>query len=121
MSTTDRNTRSIAASSSSFDFGGQVYTFELVNPVQVEPGDIVGIETELLCPNSNNFDNIRSVNVSGSDSDVLSYRRSTVSTLYTLNPLTTTTQPVIPLLIPVYGQFDLSSSDIGNSNNGRRD
>ena len=104
VSTTADNVRYITS------VDGPLYKYELTNPIQVEPGDIVGIEkSTTFCSNPANFDNIRSLNVSQSESTVLSYMRSTEETRFILDPdIVAPVTGIIPLLKPVYGQFNLT-------------
>ena len=93
-----------------FDVDGSIFTYELSTPAIVQPGDIVGIEIDNLCSNTQTFDNILSLNVSGIGSTTRVYRRSSTSsrltpssssvfTMNTLVPLVT------PNVLPTIGQF----------------
>lgn len=84
-----------------------LYTFELYGPAIVEPGDIVGVETEFTCDTPENIDNIRSLNVSESNLEVLSYRSSFSGTTFFADPMSTSAMSdLIPLLVPAFGQFN---------------
>ena len=84
---------------------GPIFTYELASPVQVKPGDIVGIELGLSCSLSEDFDNVLSLNVSGTDSSFLSYRRqSSGSTFFLQSPSITIEQDYIPLIEAVVGK-----------------
>ena len=103
ITTTAGNIQSI----SSFELDGPLYTYELRNPMPVEPGDIVGIAMGSTCINPENFDNIRSLNDSVGNPDALSYRGLLWGTRFILDFSETTKEEfgIIPLLIPVYGQL----------------
>ena len=103
-----------AGNTANFDVDGSIFTYELSTPTIVKPGDIVGVEIDNLCSDSQTFDNIFSLNVSGLGSTTTAYRSSsftfrfilssssiTVFTMNTLIPLVT------PIVLPTIGQFEL--------------
>ena len=97
-----------------FDVDGSIFTYKLSTPAIVQPGDILGVDIDDLCRNTQTFDNILSLNVSGIGSTTRVYRRPTSSsrlnpslfsvsvfTMNTLIPLVT------PIILPTIGQFEL--------------
>ena len=107
VSTTKFNVRYITPVTSSFALDESLHNYELTNPIQVQPGDFVGIETEFSCTPPDNFDNILSLNVSESNTNMLSYRRSFGGTQFFLLNSTSTmaVNGIIPILMPVFGQL----------------
>ena len=99
VSTTERNTASVTEDESFF-------TYELAKPVQVEPGDIVGVELDTFCGTSVAFDNILSVNVSGSGQTFSSYWRVSSSRSFHLEFSAEMEQDFIPLIQAITGQFN---------------
>ena len=82
---------------------GPIFTYNLATPVQVQPGDIVGVATGFSC--GENFDNILSWNVSGNGSSYLSYRQDGARfTFYLSSPSITTEQDFVPLVEAVVGR-----------------
>ena len=100
VSTTEGNVRQF------FDIR-PIFSYLLAKPIQVEPGDIVGIETGTQCGPSQPFDNIQSRNVSGSDQFLTSYRRFSGTTSFNINSSTAIgiEQNLIPLIQDTIGQF----------------
>ena len=98
LSTTEGNTATLTQA-------GQIFTYELDSPVQIKPGDIVGVELGLSCSLSETFDNILSLNVSGTGSSFLSYRRQTFGSTFFLQSSIATEQDYIPLVQAVVGKL----------------
>ena len=102
VSATGANVRYITFSSDE-----SVFIYELIKPVQVQQGDIVGISKGVLCRSSDNFDNVLSLNISWSNSTNLSYRRYSGRTRFFLeSPFIATKDDLVPLVIPVFGKFN---------------
>ena len=99
VSTTEGNTASITEDESFF-------RYELTRPVQVEPGDTVGVEMATFCGISIHFDNIFSLNVSGSGQTFSSYWRGYSSTSFQLEFTAEMEQDFIPLIQAITGQFN---------------
>ena len=98
-STTEGNT-------AKFNVNGLISTYMLATPVQVEPGDIVGIETGTSCGPSQPFGNIQSINISGSVQPFSSFRRKSGTTTFNLNSSDVVMeQDYIPLIQDTIGQF----------------
>ena len=76
-----------------------VYTYKLAAPMEVQPADIVGIETQLGCTPTDTSVDVLSLNVSENEITVLSYWTSLNSSL-----LFSETD-IIPLVTPVIGQL----------------
>ena len=84
---------------------GTLFTYVLASPVQVQPGDIVGVEQGTSCSLSEFFDNILSRNISGTNSTFLSYRSSQPgSTFFFRISSTDREQDFIPLIEPIVGK-----------------
>ena len=88
---------------------GPIFTYELASPVQVQPGDIVGVErgTSESCSFTERLDNILSLNISGTDLTFSSYRNSEFSgSLFFLQPRTIAgvnrEEDYIPLIEPIF-------------------
>ena len=85
---------------------GPIFIYELASPVLVEPGDIVGVEIERLCIQSEDYDNVLSFNISGTGSSYLSYRQEGPESTFYLQPLySTTEQDFVPLIEAVVGEL----------------
>ena len=77
----------------------------LATPVQVEPGDIVGIETGTLCDPSQPSDNIQSLNIR-MNGRFKSFRRNSGTTTFNLDVSTTIMERhFIPLIQDIIGEF----------------
>lgn len=99
---TDKNVRRLT-----FGRDESVFIYELIKPVQVQPGDIVGISKSVLCRSPDNFDNILSLNISWSNSTNISYRRYSGGTQFFLeSPFTVIEDDLVPLVMPVFGKFN---------------
>lgn len=86
---------------------GSVFAYELARPVQVQPGDIVGVESaSRTCGNFYVFNNILSLNVSGNSSaSSLSYMQSgTQTTFFLESPQVSHKRDYLPLLDAVMGK-----------------
>ena len=106
ISTTRENIDKIALT-----LNESLFTYELTDPVQVQPGDIFGIEKGVFCASPENFDNILSQNISGSNSTTLSYRRSSGGRQFSLDSFSGVIEDdLIPLVMPVFGQFEVPYS-----------
>lgn len=89
---------------------GPIFTYVLASPVQVQPGDIVGIEQGTSCSSSLFFDNILSLNISGTTSTFQSYRNPHPSSTFNLRISSTDReQDFIPLIEPVVGKWTCSN------------
>ena len=100
MSATDENLRYLT-----FSLDESVFTYELTRPVEVQPGDIVGISKGVLCRSSDNFDNILSLNISWSNSTDISYRGFYGGTRFFLeSPFRATENDLVPFIMPVFGK-----------------
>ena len=103
LNTTARNTAGITQD-------GPILTYELASPVQVQPGDIVGVEQGSSCSIGqilNFLDNVLSLNISGTNSTFLSYRNSEPGSMFFLQPLIGTIdreEDYIPLIQPIVGK-----------------
>ena len=85
---------------------GPIFTYLLATPVQVEPGDIVGIETGTSCGPSQPFGNIQSMNISGRVQPFISFRRKSGTTTFNLNSSDVVMErDYIPLIQDTIGQF----------------
>ena len=107
QSTTDGNTVT-------FDVDGSIFTYELSTPAVVQPGDILGIEIDGLCSNTQTFDNILSLNVSGIGSTTTAYKSFIHSSRFVLSfsavtafPMNTLVPLATPIILPTIGQFEL--------------
>ena len=100
-STTERSTVTVTITQD-----GQKFTYELSSPVLVEPGDIVGVELGRFCAPFEDLDNVLSLNISGTGSSFLSYRKDGSGTRFFL-PSTSVTpqQDFVPLIEAVVGEF----------------
>ena len=99
VSTTEGNT-------ANFIVNGLTFTYMLATPVQVEPGDIVGIETGTSCGPSQPFGNIQSLNISGSVQPFTSFRRKSGTTTFNVNSSDVVKErDYIPLIQDTIGQF----------------
>ena len=97
-STTEGNTAMLTVDESFF-------TYELDQPVRIEPRDIMGIEMSGFCRPSQSYDNILALNVSGNNSTSLSYRRSFGGQLFLLDSSSVSKERnVVPLIAPVIGE-----------------
>ena len=98
LTTTEGNTAEITQV-------GPIFTYELRSPAQVQPGDVIGVELGLSCSFTEGFDNVLSVNISGTgSSSFLSYRRPTSRRIFVLQPSSIITeQDYIPLIEAVVG------------------
>lgn len=55
---------------------GSIFTYELATPVQVQPGDIIGVEISSMCMMVEIYSNVLTLNVSGNSStSTMSYWR----------------------------------------------
>ena len=100
-STTERRTVTVTITQD-----GQTFTYELSSQVLVEPGDIVGVELGRFCAPFEDLDNVLSLNISGTGSSYLSYRKVGSGTRFSL--LSTSVTPVqdfVPLIGAVVGEF----------------
>ena len=83
-----------------------IFSYQLASPVQVKPGDIVGIELGFSCASSEGFDNIMSENISGTGSSYLSYRRAASGSLFFVQSSSVTAEhDYIPLIEAVVGKL----------------
>lgn len=99
MSTTERNTAKATVDESFF-------TYELLSPVQIQPGDIVGVERGPGCAPFGTPDNIMSLNASAIESiqPSQSYgRTSTRSTFFIEFDSMFTEDELIPLIQTIIG------------------
>ena len=104
VSTTEGNT---AKTTESAENGGSLFTYELAMPIQVQPGDMVGVE--IFCPGIQPSDklNILSLDVSESgSSSALAYKRSgSGSLLFLETSLIFREQNYLPLIEAVTGEL----------------
>jgi hypothetical protein len=100
ISTTERNIVTITQD-------GPIFIYDLASPVVVEPGDVVGIELEYLCIESEDYDNVLSFNISGTGSTYSSYRQAGSESTFYLEPFYcgTPEQDLIPLIDAVVGEL----------------
>ena len=99
MSTTEKNTAKVIVDESFF-------TYELLTPVQIQPGDIVGVERGQACAPFGTPENIMSLNVSATEpmQSSQSYQRiSTLSTFFIKSESTLTDDKLIPLIQAITG------------------
>ena len=83
---------------------GAVFTYELLSPVEVLPGDVVGVEMGFIGFGGTS-NNIIALNISGSGSNALSYRTSGSGPSFILQSVSNVReQDIIPLLQAVVGQ-----------------
>ena len=90
---------------------GLIFTYELASPVPVEPGDTVGVVLQYLCIESEDYDNVLSLNISGTGSNYLSYRQAGPESSFYLEPLlyyATAEQHLIPFIEAVVGELTLN-------------
>lgn len=83
---------------------GSIITYELASPVQVEPGDIVGIELQTNSPSScyrTATGNILSVDLSRADKTSRSYRHFEIHSNFRATYLVPFIQPVIGKIMHV--------------------
>ena len=74
-------------------------TYELTSPVQIEPGDIVGIEQESNFCSYTGLGNILSLDLSSTDKISQSYRQSEVQPNFRATYLVPLIQPVIGKIV----------------------
>ena len=84
------------------------FTYKLISPVAVQPGEVVGINKGIYCSSTLNYDNVLGVNMSGIVTDALSFQRvlGTTSSLFPVDP--TAINPnsqIIPLIEPIFGKL----------------
>ena len=92
---------------------GSIFTYELTSPVEVLPGDIVGIEKGFISFGGTS-NNVIALNVSGSGSNSESYRSSGSGPSFILqSPLNTREQHYIPLLQAIIGELTIKLSMTG--------
>jgi hypothetical protein len=85
---------------------GPIFTYELASPVPVEPGDIVGVELGRFCAPLEDLDNVLSLNISGTGSSYLSYRKDGSDlTFFLPSSSITPEQDFVPLIEPVVGEL----------------
>ena len=83
---------------------GIVFTYELASPVQFQPGDIVGVElSSYTCSIFGGFDNILSLDISGTGITSQSYRQFGTGSTFRVsqNPFTN----LVPFIQPVIGKI----------------
>ena len=103
LTTQYKRTSTTEGNTANFIVNGPIFTYVLATPVQVEPGDIVGIEMGTLC---RSFDNIQSVNASVNGRSFTSYRRNSDATTFNLDSSTTVLERnFIPLIQDTIGQL----------------
>jgi hypothetical protein len=100
ISTTGRNIVTITQD-------GPIFTYDLASPVVVEPGDVVGVELEYLCIESEDYDNVLSFNISGTGSTYLSYRQAGSESSFYLE-YATPEQHLIPLIEALVGELTVN-------------
>lgn len=93
VSTTENNVAIVSLNAS-------YITYKLSKAIQVQPQDIVGIETGFSCPFNGMRDNILSLNISGSGTSTLSYSRPRSGTIFFLSQFSGNTleRDLIPLI-----------------------
>ena len=92
---------------------GTLFTYVLASPVQVRPGDIVGVEQGTLCSLSEFFDNLLSLNISGTTTTFLSYRSPLPGSTFKLRISSTDReQDFIPLIEPIVGKWTVNVQSI---------
>ena len=81
-------------------------TYTMATPAQVQSGDIVGIGMGFRCAPFGTPDNIMSLNVSRSGSNILSYIQPRRGSIFYLNRFTTSNKTnLIPLIQVAIGKF----------------
>ena len=91
---------------------GAVFTYELISPVEVLPGDVVGIEMGFISFGGTS-NNVIALNTSGSGLSSTSYRTSGSGPSFILqSPLNTRETDIIPLLQAVIGELKIYSSSV---------
>ena len=86
---------------------GAVFTYELFSPVDILPGDIVGVEMGFISFGGTS-NNVIALNTSGNGSTSLSYRRSGGGPSFILqSPTNIQERGIIPLLQAVIGELTI--------------
>jgi hypothetical protein len=83
---------------------GAVFTYDLLSPVEVLPGDVVGVVMGFISFGSTS-NNIIALNTSGNGSNSLSYRMSGSGSSFRLQSVTNVReQDIVPFLQAVVGE-----------------
>ena len=83
---------------------GLIITYEFDSPVEIQPGDIVGIEQDLsACPTIKGYDDILSLEIGDTGSISKSYRQFGTGSMFNVTQDPTTY--LIPFLQPVIGKL----------------
>ena len=86
---------------------GTVFTYELISPVEVLPGDIVGVEMGFISFGSTS-NNVIALNISGSGSTSMSYRTSGSEPSFIPQPtLNIQERDIVPLLQAIIGKLNI--------------
>ena len=86
---------------------GAAFTYELISPVEVLPGDIVGIEMGFISFGGTS-NNVIALNTSGSGSTSMSYRTSGGGPSFILqSPSNIRERDIVPLLQAVIGELKI--------------
>ena len=82
-----------------------MFTYELISPVEVLPGDIVGVEMGFISFGGTS-NNVIALNISGSRSTSMSYRKSGGGPSFILqSTLNIRERDIVPLLQAVIGEL----------------
>ena len=85
---------------------GPLFTYELRSPVNVRPGDIVGVELDTFsCSLFASFDNILTLDISGTGSSSWSYGRRITGSTFVVRGAFSQQNNLVPLLQPVFGEL----------------